>query len=207
LQTECFNIFLPRELKAVGDHTKHEEIVKYASVAFERAEKVGAGIIVFGSGGSRAIPDGFDRAKAKEQFIQLCKLLAPLAAAHKITLAVEQLNKEECNFINTMRESAEMVAGVNHPNLKMICDIYHALRENDPASELVRFKDEVVHCHIAERQERTPPGVKGDDFTPYLSVLRKIKYKGRISLECRWKNIETELPIAVKTLQNQFAAS
>src|SRR5258708_13281813 len=116
LQTECFNIFLPRELKAVGDHTKHEEIVKYASVAFERAEKVGAGIILFGIGGSRSIPDGFDRAKAKEQFIQLCKLLAPLAAAHKITLAVEQLNKEECNFINTMRESAEMVAGVNHTN-------------------------------------------------------------------------------------------
>jgi len=44
----------------------------------------------------------------------------------------------------------------------------------------------------------------GDDFKPYLSALKKINYKGRVSLECRWKNMETELPVAVKTLQEQY---
>jgi sugar phosphate isomerase/epimerase len=134
----------------------------------------------------------------------LCQSLTPIAADHKITLAIEALNKGETNFINYLHESAEIVEAVKHPNLKMICDIYHALKENDPASELVRYKEHLVHCHIAEKEKRTPPGVMGDDFTPYFKVLKKINYKGRISLECNWKNLETELPVAVKILREQF---
>ena len=204
LRVECFNVFLPKELKSVGDQANHEGIVKYASVAFERAERVGARIIVFGSSGSRTIPDGFDRAKAKDQFIALCGRLAPMAAKHNITLAIEQLNQSETNFINTLQQSAEIVEAVHHPNLKLMCDIYHALKENDPASELIRYKEHLVHCHIAEKKERTPPGVMGDDFKPYFHALKKINYKGRVSLECKWKNMESELPIAVKVLQEQF---
>lgn len=204
LQPECFNVFLPRELKSVGDQANHEGILQYASTAFRRAEMVGAKIIVFGSSGSRTIPDGFDQAKAKEQFISLCKRLTPFAARHNITLAIEQLNHEETNFINTMNEAAEIVEAVGHPHLKMICDIYHALKENDPASEITRLKEHLVHCHIAEKKDRTPPGVNGEDFTAYLKALKKINYKGRISLECNWKNMESELPVAVKVLQEQY---
>jgi sugar phosphate isomerase/epimerase len=204
LPIECFNVFLPAELKSVGDQANHEGILKYASVAFQRAETVGAKIIVFGSSGSRTIPDGFDRSRAKEQFISLCKMLAPLAEKYKITLAIEQLNQSETNFINTLKESAEIVEAVHHPHLKMICDIYHTLRENDPPSEIIKYKEHLVHCHIAEKKERTSPGVMGDDFKPYLSALKKINYNGRVSLECKWKNIETELPTAVKTLQEQY---
>jgi len=204
LPVECFNVFLPKELKSVGDQANHEGIVKYASVAFQRAEIVGAKIIVFGSSGSRTIPDGFDRTKAKEQFIALCKMLAPLAATHNITVAIENLNQSETNFINKLEESAAIVEAVRHPNLKLMCDIYHALKENDPASELVRHKEHLVHCHIAEKQERTAPGVIGDDFKPYFNALKKINYKGRVSLECRWKNLEAELPVAVKVVQEQY---
>jgi sugar phosphate isomerase/epimerase len=207
LRVECFNSFLPRELKSVGEHANHEGIIKYASVAFERAEFMGAKIIVFGSSGSRTIPDNFDRTVAKEQFISLCKTLAPLAAKRQILLAIEQLNKEETNFINTLRESAEIVEAVGHPNLKMMCDIYHAMREGDSPGELLRYMDHLVHCHIAEKKERTAPGVMGDDFIPYFTALKKINYSGKVSLECNWKNIEAELPLAVKTLKEQFDRS
>ncbi len=205
LPIESFNVFLPGEMHVVGENADHQTIINYAAVAFNRIEKIGAKILVFGSGHARMIPEGFDKTKAKEQFISLCKILSPMAAKHNITLAVEQLNRGETNFINTLREAGEIVDAVNHPNLKMICDIYHALRENDPASELVRLNDRIVHCHIAEREDRTPPGVRGDDFTPYLRALKKINYKGRISLECRWKNIEEELPLAVNVLKEQLS--
>ncbi len=204
LPIQCVNLFLPGEMHAVGDHADHEAIVNYSAVAFGRIEKVGANILVFGSGGARKIPDGFDRVEAKEQFISLCKTLSPMAAKHHITLAVEQLNRGETNFINTLQEAGEIVDAVNHPHLKMICDIYHALRENDPASELVRLNERIVHCHLAEREDRTPPGTRGDDFTPYLRALKKINYKGKISLECRWKNLEAELPVAVNVLKEQW---
>ncbi len=204
LKVKCFNVFIPGELKSVGDHAQHEAIVNYASVAFARAKKIGADIIVFGSSGSRSIPDGFERDKAKTQFTLLCKRLAPVAAKFNITVAIENLNKGETNFINTLHESAEIVEGVNHPNLKMMCDIYHALLENDPATEIIRYGDHLVHLHIAEKEKRTPPGVMGDDFTAYFRALKKINYKGKISLECNWQNFEAEFPVAVKTLQAQF---
>ncbi|HEV8515389.1 MAG TPA: sugar phosphate isomerase/epimerase family protein [Cyclobacteriaceae bacterium] len=204
LPVECFNVFIPKELKSVGDQANHEGIVKYASVAFQRAEIIGAKLIVFGSSGSRTIPDGFDRSKAKEQFTSLCKQLSPIAAKHNITVAIETLNRSETNFLNTLKESVEIVEAVQHPNLKLMCDIYHALKENDPASELVKYKKHLVHCHIAEKQDRTAPGVKGDDFKPYFNALKKINYKGRISLECKWNNLETELPVAVKVLREQY---
>ena len=204
LRVACLNVFLPKELKSVGDRADHEAIVKYASVAFQRAQIVGAKIIVFGSGGSRTVPEGFDRATAKQQFITLCGRLAPMAAKNNITLAIEQLNQTETNFINRLEESAEIVETVHHPNLKMMCDIYHALKENDPATELVRYQAHLVHCHIAEKQERTAPGVMGDDFRPYFNALKKINYNGRVSLECKWKNMEVELPVAVKAMQGQY---
>jgi len=205
LPVESFNVFLPGEMCVVGENADHQTIMDYASVAFNRMEKTRAKTLVFGSGKARMIPDGFDKSKAVEQFISLCKTLAPVAAKHNITLAVEQLNRGETNFINTLREAGEIVDAVHHPNLKMICDIYHALKENDPVSELVRLDDRIIHCHIAEREDRTPPGVHGDDFTPYFRALKKINYQGRISLECRWKNMEAELPVAVKVLKDQLS--
>ncbi len=204
LKVKCFNVFIPGELKSVGENAQHEKIREYASVAFQRAERIGADIVVFGSSGSRTIPDGLDRAKARDQFISLCKSLAPIASKHKITLAIEALNKGETNFINYLHESAEIVETVKHPNLKMICDIYHALKENDPPGELVKFKEHLVHCHIAEKEKRTPPGVMGDDFSSYFKALKQINYQGRISLECNWTNFEFEFPIAVKTVREQF---
>jgi sugar phosphate isomerase/epimerase len=207
LPIECFNLFLPAGLKTVGNEVNLDGILSYASVAFRRAELTGAKIIVFGSGGSRRIPDGFDHDKAKAQFISVCQSLAPLAAKHDITLAVEQLNKEETNFIHTMRESSDIVEAVGHPHFKMICDIYHALKENDPADEIIRCKNHLVHCHLAEKNGRTPPDINGDDFTPYLSALKKINYKGRVSLECRWKNMETELAPAVNLIQQQYESA
>jgi sugar phosphate isomerase/epimerase len=63
----------------------------------------------------------------------------------------------------------------------------------------------LAHCHIAEEEGRTPPGVHGQDFTPYLEALRRIGYQGAISFEARWTDLARELPSAVRTLRAQIA--
>ncbi len=205
LDVRCFNLFIPGELKSVGENANHEGIINHASIVFERAKMMGAKVITFGSSGSRSIPDGFEKTKAKEQFISLCTQLAPLAGSQNITIAIEQLNRGETNFLNTMQEVSEIVDAVNYPHLKMTCDVYHAIKENDSASEIIKFKEHIVHCHLAEKEGRTPPGVKGDDFTPYFRALKKIKYRGRISLECKWLSLMEELPIAIRVVKEQYA--
>ncbi len=199
------NSFLPGSLKSVGPEPRHDEIVAYALIAFRRAREAGIKTIVFGSSGSRAIPDGFDRAEARRQFVRLLRRLAPIAKAHGITVVIEPLNSGECNFINTVEDGAAIVKETGHPNIRLLADIYHMLREGEGPDALLAAGPLLKHIHIAEKDRRTPPGVAGDDFTPYLQALRSARYTGAISLECRWDDLAGELPRAIEALKSQIA--
>jgi sugar phosphate isomerase/epimerase len=177
------NSFLPGELKSVGAEAKHEEILAYANTAFKRARMVGIDIITFGSGGSRKIPGGFALEDAKKQFIELLKGMGPLAAAQGIRVAVEPLRKEECNFLNNIREVAEMIRATNHPSVGITADLYHMVLGGDVPADLEANIDILHHFHLAEKEKRALPGVAGDDFRGWFGVLAKHGWKGRVSIE------------------------
>jgi sugar phosphate isomerase/epimerase len=200
------NSFLPSSLKSVGPDPRHDEILTYAETAFSRASRAGIEIIVFGSSGSRGIPKGFGREKAKEQFVQLLKRMGPVAQRFGIFVCVEPLNRGECNFINSLSEGAEIASLVDHPNIRLVADFYHMAREGEGPDEVIKAGQYLRHCHIAENKERTPPGKAKDDFTGYLQALKRINYADRISVECRWKDFTAELPIAIAYMAEQIRA-
>ena len=200
------NSFLPAALKSVGPDARHDEIAAYAGTAFRRAKEIGITTVVFGSSGSRSIPEGFDRAEARRQFVALLRRLGPIAQSSGVVVAVEPLNRDETNFINTVAEGAAVVREAGHPNIRLLADIYHMLRENEGPDALVDAGPLLRHVHIAEKDRRTPPGVAGDDFRPYLRALRRAGYAGAISIECRWDDLAAQLPAALKALREQLAA-
>lgn len=199
------NSFLPGSLKSVGPQARPDEIVAYAKTAFRRARQMGIKVIVFGSSGSRSIPEGFDRADARRQFVDLLRRLGPVAQANRLVLVIEPLNRGECNFINSVAEGAAIVRDADHPGVRLLADIYHMLRESEGPEALVEAGPLLRHVHIAEKDRRTPPGVAGDDFRPYLRALRQARYSGAISIECRWDDLAAELPAALKTLREEIA--
>jgi len=199
------NGFLPGALKAVGADTKHPEILAYAETAFRRAGQAGIETIVWGSGESRKIPDGFSRAAAEEQFIDLARKVSVLAGRYGVTIALEPLNSGETNFINSLKEGAAVVEAVDHPSFRLLADIYHLLRGGETSDAILAYGKFLRHCHIAEKEKRTPPGVLGDDFRPFLKALRAIDYRGRMSIECRFENLKEQLPAAVGYLKKQIA--
>jgi sugar phosphate isomerase/epimerase len=199
------NSFLPGSLKSVGPDARPDEIAAYAATAFRRARDIGITTIVFGSSGSRSIPDGFDRVEARRQFVGLLRRLGPVAATLGVVVAIEPLNRDETNFINTVAEGAAVVRETGHPNIRLLADIYHMLRENEGPDALVDAGPLLRHVHIAEKDGRTPPGFAGDDFTPYLRALRRAGYAGAISIECRWDDLAAQLPAALKALRDQIA--
>lgn len=81
------------------------------------------------------------------------------------------------------------------------------MKEDEPASAIVKYGEYIRHCHIAEREERTAPGTKGDDFKPYFEALKEIGYKGCVSIECRWKDLEKEIKPALEYMKDQFRDS
>ena len=66
---QAFNLFLPGDLKIVGDSIDETRLKQYVKRAAARVRQIGATTAVVGSGGSRRIPDDFPREKAIEQIV------------------------------------------------------------------------------------------------------------------------------------------
>ena len=200
------NGFFPRDIVVVGPEADLERARRYAEVAIRRASEIGIKILVLGSSRSRSIPEGFPCEEAEGQFLALLRGMAPTAEKYGVIVAIEPLQKSETNFINTVKEGAEMARKTGSPNIAVIADFYHMAREGESPDDIVDAADKLVHCHIAEVENRTAPGVAGDDFTPFLKALKQIHYTGGISFECGWKDINEQLPVAVQVMKEQIQA-
>lgn len=205
LPVKAANCFLPGALKCVGPSVDLPRIERYAEVAFRRAADIGIQVLVFGSGGSRALPDGFPKEKALDQFVELLRRLGPIATANRLVLVVEPLNRGECNFLHTVAEGAEVVSRCGHPGVRLLADIFHMTRNGETPDDLARHGHLLSHVHIAENEKRSAPGVKGDDFRPFLRALKQAGYDQRLAVECAWGDLKAELPRCVRTLRQQLA--
>ena len=204
LAVKACNSFVPSSMKSVGPEPVHVHILEYMETALRRAQKAGVDIIVFGSGGSRSIPQGFSRETGRNQFIDLCKKMAPIAQKYNVTVVLEPLNTKECNFINSVAEGGEIVKAVDHPYFRLLADIYHMKMDDESPDNIIKYGKLIKHVHVAEKQDRSVPGTHNEDLRPYYNALKKINYKGKISIEARWKDMETQAPIAIRTIKNQL---
>jgi sugar phosphate isomerase/epimerase len=200
----AFNIFIPGELKVVGPEVDEKAVLDYVRSVFERARLANVKRIIWGSGGSRRVPEGFEQSKAKQQFISIAKKIAVIAGEYNVTLALENLNSTETNFITTLEEALNVVKEVDHKNLRLCVDVYHMLKEGESAEIIRKARGYVVYCEVAEKEGRTPPGVQGEDFKPYFTALKEIGYRDKIMIECRWENVNTQAAPAFEYLRQQI---
>lgn len=179
----CNGFIRPKNLLCVGPDANHDQVLEWSETAFRRLKQASGKFIVFGSAGARRVPDGWPREKADKQFVSLLKRMGPLAEKHGVSVVVEQLQEAECNYINHIAEGAKLIRAAGHPNIRLLADLYHMVVMGDTPADLKAAMDVVVHMEIAEKQGRTYPGVKGDDFRPFFRVLRESGYKGAIGIE------------------------
>jgi len=199
------NIFMPGDMKVVGPDVKEEVILSYVEEVFKRCRAANVNLVIWGSGGARRVPDNYDRSRARHQFVSIATKISSVAKSYNVVLALENLNSTETNFITTLQEAFDMVKEVNHPNFRLCADIYHMLKEGEKPDVIASTKKYLVHCDIAEKEGRTPPGTKGEDFIPYLKALKEINYTGKIIMECRWDNLASEAKPAYEFLQSKIA--
>jgi sugar phosphate isomerase/epimerase len=199
------NCLFPADLKVVGPVVDEARFDRYATAVIRRAGEIGIRFLVFGSAGARMVPEGFPQARAFAQYVDALRRMAPLAQRHGVTLVVEPLNRGECNLINTVIEGAEAAAQAAHPAVELLVDIFHMLRNDESPDDIVQVGWCVRHAHIAEKAERTAPGVKGDDFRPFLRALKKIGYDRMLTIECNWGTLAPEVGPAIAALRAQMA--
>jgi sugar phosphate isomerase/epimerase len=186
LRCECFNSFI-RTLMVVGPKVDRDALTAYMNTALDRCRALGGAIIVWGSAGSRNVPEGYSRDQAWQQIQSFLGLAGDLAKSRKIVIAIEPLRKQESNIINSGAEALRLVREVNHPNVKMIIDYYHLRQENEDPGILVEARDAIVHLHFANPNGRVWPKNAGEDplYGRFFELVEKTGFRGGLSIEGR----------------------
>jgi sugar phosphate isomerase/epimerase len=204
LACEAVNCFFPGDLKNTGPDVDAAALDAWVETTCRRSAGAGVRIIVFGSGGSRQAPEGFDRGAARRQIVANLKRYGPIAARHGVVIVLEPLNSKECNIVTSVDEGAELVRAAGHASIRLLADTYHMARDDDPPDAIRRVRGLIAHVHCAEGDGRGPLGTKGEDQRAYFRALKDVGYDGRISLECRWDDFAAQLPAGVAELRRQW---
>ncbi len=198
LAVESCNDFFPPDLKLVGPTADSAKILTYAAQALSRAALLGAKIVVFGSGGARTVPESFPQEKAYKQLVHLLGELAPLAEKNGLTIAIEPLNRTECNIIFTLAEACELAERVGHPRIQVLADYYHLAMEREPVEHVTTAAPHIRHVHFSNPAGRGYHYSADENFSAFCRLLRENGYDGRMSVEAFSQNIEQD---AAATLQ------
>ena len=192
LQPRAYNVFLPGDLKVVGPAVDRERIGHYVRAACERVGRLGGRIIVFGSGGSRSVPDGFSREAALDQLEEFVRLAVGAAGERGVTIAIEPLRRAESNVFNTVGECAAFVRERRIEGARVLADLYHMMEEGEPFEAIDESADLLAHTHIAD-SGREPPGTGSYDLVGFFRHLRESGYGGDCSIECRWSDFAAQI--------------
>jgi sugar phosphate isomerase/epimerase len=199
------NCFLPGDLKTTGPDVDEAALDAYVDTVMARAKQLGLQRIVFGSGGSRQVPDGFDKDEAFNQMIGHCRRFGDIAAKYGVTIVIEPLQLAECNIINTVTEGIKLAKAADHPNVKVLADFYHMACDGEGPESILAAGDLLQHVHVAEKEKRTAPGMEGDDLRPYLKALKEIGYDGMISIEASFgDDAAAQAPLSLAELRKQY---
>lgn len=203
LPVEVFNVMLPGDLKVVGEEVDEERIRRYIDKAMERVKRVGGQTVVFGSGRSRRLPDGFARERGEEQLVRYLNLVADAADPLGLTIAIEPLNTGECNMITSVPEAARYAAWVNRPSIKVLADFYHMAVENEPLEHIVEQRGLLRHVHVAD-DGRLAPGTGQYPYDAFADCIQRAGYDDRISIECKWSDFASEVAPSIAFLRRKL---
>jgi len=177
--------FLPGDLKIAGLAVDEARVDAYVAKVFERCERLGVRMIVFGAGVSRNAPDGFSKDEAFRQLVAFGKRVAPGAARRGITIAAQPITRAQTNMGNTAAEVAAWVDAVGHPSFQMSLDLFHTVEVGeDPGAAVAAAGPHLKYAKISNPKGRTFPAAAGEyDYVGFLKALRKVGYAGPLGME------------------------
>lgn len=192
LAVETFNGFFAGEMKLYAPDGDHDPVLysvrDYCERSFPRAALWGGKVAVIGSGGARAIPEGMTRDETEAQFARVLAVCGEVAEKHGMTVAVEPLSRNECNYLHTVSEGAEVTRLSGHPAVGVLVDFFHHWKNGEDLSTLPDHADLLLHAHYARPGDRNAPNAEDEASLRGLAeVLKKCPKIERISLECVWQ--------------------
>ena len=121
--------------------------------------------------------------QTREWAIKAFREIGNYAAPKNVMIAIESVTILQTNFINTISEACEMVDAVDHPNFKIMMDVFHMnIEEKNICDSICKYKDYNIHVHLADNNRRYP-GHCGMDFRKIVSTFKECGYDGAFCTE------------------------
>ncbi len=109
--------------------------------------------------------------------------MAERAQRNGYILSLEQLNRFETHFLNTMDQAASYVKAVDHPAFKIMYDTFHAnIEEKNQTEAMAKIAGHMGILHVSEN-DRGIPGTGHIDFAEIFSAAKRQDYNGWLIVE------------------------
>ncbi len=183
---ECtFCSIIPRGLSLIDDDIEVRRKTRVhletcIRTAAEAGSKLIAGPLYSPVGylpGRRRTEDEWKRA------VECYRELGGTLQSHGVQIAIEPLNRFETYFLNTAEDGARLAAAIDHPNVGILFDTFHAnVEEKDVAAALHTVGPYLKHVHACEN-DRGTPGTGHTDWPGVFRELTALEYDGWVTIE------------------------
>jgi D-psicose/D-tagatose/L-ribulose 3-epimerase len=127
---------------------------------------------------------GHRRTKDEWQYAVECfQALGSTLESNGVTLALEPLNRYETYFLNTAEDAAKLCREINHPQVGILFDTYHAnIEEKSIPAAIQEAGPYLRHFHSCEN-DRGVPGTGHIQWPAIFDALRSAHYDGWLTIE------------------------
>jgi sugar phosphate isomerase/epimerase len=167
-------------LMVVGPDVDSARLRAYVARLFDLMQRASIGVIGYGSGGSRWVPDGFPRDRALDQLRDFLHLCGDVGEPRGVKVALEPYNRDDANLLNTVPEALEFVRDLDCSHVQLMADFFHMRLNGESDDELLEAGPFLIHGHIAE-PGRGRPQTTSEQHAAYLLALRQAGYEGRVT--------------------------
>lgn len=160
---------------------------------------LGGRVLVHGSPGQRARPEGITDAALLGQLADFFGPVAAEAERRGVAYCVEPLARAETAVVNTVAEGVALVDAVASPAFRTMIDISAAGQAEPPVADLIRRwvpTGKLGHIH-ANDSGRGAPGTGTDPFPAIVAALRETGWAHPIGVEPFWTVIDARVTAAI----------
>lgn len=137
------------------------------------------------------------REQQQASIVEGLKRACDLVSPHGVTMIVEPINTlakiEPLNpkgnnhanyFLDRTPEALHLLRKVNHPNAKLLYDLYHAQIMDGNLIETIRqHAAEIAHIHVGDVPGRHQPGTGEIHHPNVFRALRDVGFRGYVAME------------------------
>jgi len=175
------------DLQVFGFAEQRQKCLEHLKAMMKLCRDMEGSLLIFGAPKNRKRGD-LPAQEAQDIALDFFKEIGRAAEETGVIFCLEPVAAHYgCDFINTVKEAADLVRKVNLPHFRLQADTGSMFLNSEPFREVFReYGDMIEHVHIND-PDFSPPGAKGCDHKNVASVLKEIGYDRWLSLEfmCR----------------------